>query len=148
EELLEAMPAFLGGGEMIREVRLDSWTPNELPWKFEAGTPPIAEAIGLHAAIDYLEDIGFDAVRAHEVDLVTYAINTLKDRYGDDIVIYGPPNPEHRGGVVSFTFRQLHAHDVAQVLDESGVCVRASHHCAKPLHRRLGVSATTRASFY
>ena len=148
EELLESMPAFLGGGEMIRDVRLDGWTPNEIPWKFEAGTPPIAEAIGLHAAIDYLDGLGFDAIREHERLLVAYALKTLGDRYGDDIVLYGPRDPAARGGVVSFSFKDIHPHDIAQVLDEKGVALRAGHHCAKPLMRRLGVGATARASFY
>jgi len=148
EELLEAMPAFLGGGEMIRDVRLDGWTPNDIPWKFEAGTPPIAEAIGLSAAIDELEDIGLEAVRAHEVALTAYALRTLTERFGDGLQIYGPSEPAARGGVLSMTLGDIHAHDVSQVLDEHGVCVRAGHHCAKPLMRRLGVSATARASFY
>ena len=148
EELLEAMPAFLGGGEMIRDVRLDGWTPNDIPWKFEAGTPPIAEAIGLGAAVDELEDIGLEAVRAHEVALTAYALRTLTERFGDGLKIYGPSEPAERGGVLSMTLGDIHAHDVSQVLDEHGVCVRAGHHCAKPLMRRLGVSATARASFY
>jgi cysteine desulfurase/selenocysteine lyase len=148
EELLEAMPAFLGGGEMIRDVRLDGWTPNDIPWKFEAGTPPIAEAIGLSAAIDELEGIGLEAVRAHEVALTAYALRTLTERFGDGLKIYGPSEPAERGGVLSMTLGDIHAHDVSQVLDEHGVCVRAGHHCAKPLMRRLGVSATARASFY
>jgi cysteine desulfurase/selenocysteine lyase len=148
EELLESMPAFLGGGEMIRDVRLDGWTPNDIPWKFEAGTPPIAEAIGLAAAIDELEGIGLDAVRAHEVALTAYALRTLTERFGDELKIYGPAEPGQRGGVLSMTLGDIHAHDVSQVLDEHGVCVRAGHHCAKPLMRRLGVSATARASFY
>ena len=147
-ELLEAMPPFLGGGSMIRDVRLDGFTPNELPWKFEAGTPPIAEAIGLGAAIDYLEGLGMDAVRQHEVELSAYALRSLQDRFGGDIRIFGPPDPFSRGAVVSFAFKDVHPHDVSQVLDESGVCVRAGHHCAKPLMRRLGVGATARASFY
>jgi cysteine desulfurase/selenocysteine lyase len=148
EDLLEAMPAFLGGGEMIRDVRLDGWTPNEIPWKFEAGTPPIAEAVGLHAAIDYLDDLGLDRVRAHERDLVAYAIGALEERYGDGITIFGPCDVERRGGVVSFVFGDVHPHDISQVLDEKGVAIRAGHHCAKPLMRRLGVGATARASFY
>ncbi len=148
EELLEAMPPFLGGGEMIRDVRLDGFTPNELPWKFEAGTPPIAEAVGLSAAIDYLEGIGMEAVRQHEVELLRYAMRSLSERHGDDLTIYGPSEPEERGGVVSFAYKGLHPHDVSQVLDQYGVCVRAGHHCAKPLMRRLGVGATARASFY
>jgi cysteine desulfurase/selenocysteine lyase len=148
EELLEAMPAFLGGGEMIRDVRLDGWEPNEIPWKFEAGTMPIAEAVGLGAAIDYLENLGLDAVREHEVALTAYAIRTLEERFGDDITIHGPAEPDIRGGIVSFSFRDIHPHDVTQVLDQEGVCVRAGHHCAKPLMRRLGVAATARASLY
>jgi cysteine desulfurase / selenocysteine lyase len=148
EALLDAMPIFLGGGEMIRDVRLDGFTPNELPWKFEAGTPPIAEAVGLGAAIDYLGAIGMDAVRAHEIALTGYAMTTLKERYGDDLTIFGPPRPDQRGGVISFAFKGIHPHDLSQVLDQVGVCVRAGHHCAKPLMRRLGVGATARASFY
>ena len=148
ESLLDAMPPFLGGGDMIRDVRLDGFTPNELPWKFEAGTPPIAEAVGLGAAVDYLEQLGMPAVRQHEIDLVGYALRTLADRYGDDLTVYGPRDPAERGGVVSFSYRDIHPHDVSQVLDQSGVCVRAGHHCAKPLMRRLGVAATARASFY
>ena len=148
EALLEAMPPFLGGGEMIRDVRLDGFTPNELPWKFEAGTPPIAEAIGLGAAVDYLQGLGMEAVREHEVELLGYAMRTLKACHGDDITIYGPSDPAARGGVLSFAYRDIHPHDVSQVLDEAGVCVRAGHHCAKPLMRRLGVGATARASFY
>ncbi|HET7489576.1 MAG TPA: SufS family cysteine desulfurase [Acidimicrobiales bacterium] len=147
-ELLDAMPPFLGGGEMIRDVRLDGFTPNDVPWKFEAGTPPIAETVGLGAAIDYLEGLGMDAVRTHEVELTTYAMRTLTERYGDDIHIYGPTDPAERGGVISFSYKDIHPHDVSQVLDEAGVCVRAGHHCAKPLMRRLGVGATARASFY
>jgi cysteine desulfurase / selenocysteine lyase len=148
EDLLEAMPAFLGGGEMIRDVRLDGWTPNDIPWKFEAGTPPIAEAIGLHAAIDYLEGLGMEAVREHEVSLTAYAMRTLTERLGDDICLHGPAEPAQRGGVISFTYRDVHPHDISQVLDQHNVCVRAGHHCAKPLMRRLGVAATARASLY
>ena len=149
EDLLEAMPPFLGGGEMIRDVRLDGFTPNELPWKFEAGTPPIAEAIGLHAAIGFLESVGMDRVAAHETQLTSRAIELLTERHGDDLKIFGPTSdPARRGGVLSFGFRDLHAHDLAQVLDAEGICVRAGHHCAKPLMRRLGVPATARASFY
>ena len=105
EELLEAMPAFLGGGEMIRDVRLDGWTPNEIPWKFEAGTPPIAEIIGLGAAVDYLEGLGMDAVREHEVTLTAYALRTLTERFGDELTIHGPAEPGERGGVLSFAVR-------------------------------------------
>jgi cysteine desulfurase/selenocysteine lyase len=148
EELLESMPAFMGGGEMIRDVRLDGWTPNDIPWKFEAGTPPIAEAIGLGAAIDELDAMGMEAIRAHEVTLTGYALRTLTERLGDELAIFGPSEPAQRGGVVSMALRGIHAHDVSQVLDEHGVCVRAGHHCAKPLMRKLGVTATARASFY
>jgi cysteine desulfurase/selenocysteine lyase len=148
EDLLEQMPAFLGGGEMIRDVRLDGWTPNEIPWKFEAGTPPIAEAVGLGAAIDYLEALGMETVREHEVTLTGYALRKLAETYGDDIRIHGPSEPAQRGGVISFTYKDVHPHDLSQVLDEAGVCVRAGHHCAKPLMRRLGVGATARASLY
>jgi cysteine desulfurase/selenocysteine lyase len=148
EELLEAMPAFLTGGEMIRDVRLDGWTPNEIPWKFEAGTPPIVEAVGLAAAVEYLEGLGMDAVREHDVSLTAYALRALTERHGDNIVIYGPPDANARGGVLSFSFKDIHPHDISQVLDQKGVCIRAGHHCAKPLMRRLGVGATSRASFY
>src|SRR3984957_9949366 len=146
-ELLEAMPPFLGGGEMIRDVRLDGFTTTDVPWKFEAGTPPIAEAVGLGAAVDYLQGLGMEHVRDHEKALTTYAIRTLTERYGDDLVIHGPATAEERGGVLSISYRDIHPHDLAQVLDEAGVCVRASHHCAKPLMRRLGVAATARVSF-
>ena len=148
EDLLEAMPAFLGGGEMIRDVRLDGWTPNDIPWKFEAGTPPIAEIIGLGAAVDYLEDLGMDAVREHEVALTTYALRTLTERFGDDLTIHGPTDPAERGGVLSFALADIHPHDISQVLDQDAVCVRAGHHCAKPLMRLLEVSSTARASVY
>ncbi len=148
EELLEQMPPFLGGGEMILDVRLDGWTPKEIPWKFEAGTPPIVEVIGLGAACDYLDSIGMDVVRQHEIDLTAYALRTLHERFGDDITIHGPADPHDRGGVLSIAFRDVHPHDVSQILDTQGVCVRAAHHCAKPLMRRLGVGATARASLY
>jgi len=148
EELLEAMPPFLGGGAMIRDVRLDGFTPNAIPWKFEAGTPPITEAVGLRAAIEYLEALGMEAVREHEVALTGYALRTLTERFGDDLTIHGPAEPAQRGGVLSLAFRDVHPHDLSQILDEHGVCVRAGHHCAKPLMRRLGVGATARASLY
>jgi len=147
-ELLDAMPPFLGGGDMICDVRLDGYTPNELPWKFEAGTPPIAEAVGLGAAVDYLDALGMGAVRQHEVEITGYALATLADRFGDTITVYGPADPAERGGVISFSLADVHPHDISQVLDQSGVCIRAGHHCAKPLMRRLGVGATARASFY
>ncbi|WP_420436195.1 SufS family cysteine desulfurase [Candidatus Poriferisodalis sp.] len=147
-ELLDAMPPFLGGGEMILDVTKEGFRPNIVPHKFEAGTPPIAEIVGLGAAVRYLEGLGMDAVRAHEVSLTGYALRTLTDRHGDDITVHGPSEPAQRGGVLSFVYRDVHPHDISQVLDQSGVCVRAGHHCAKPLMRCLGVAATTRASLY
>ena len=147
-ELLEAMPPFLGGGEMILDVTKDGFTTNKIPWKFEAGTPMVADAVGIAAACDYLDDLGMDTVRAHEVGLTAYALRTLTERHGDRIAIHGPSEPAERGGVFSFTYADVHPHDIAQVLDQSGVCVRAGHHCAKPLMRVLQVPATTRASLY
>ena len=147
-ELLDATPPFLGGGNMIADVRLDGFTAAPVPAKFEAGTPPITEAIGFGAAVDFLQSLGMDAVRQHEVDVTTYALDTLTERFGDDISIHGPRDVTRRGGVVSFAFRDLHPHDVSQVLDQHNVCIRAGHHCAKPLMRELGVAATARASFY
>ena len=148
ESLLDAMPPFLGGGEMIRDVRLDGFTPNELPWKFEAGTQAIAEVVGFGAAVDYLERLGMDAVRDHEMRLTAYMLDALRSRFADTLTVYGPLDMSVRGGAVSFLFDGIHAHDVSQVLDGDGVCVRAGHHCAKPLMRELGVPATTRASAY
>ncbi|MCU1459210.1 MAG: cysteine desulfurase-like protein SufS subfamily [Actinomycetia bacterium] len=147
-ELLDAMPPFMGGGDMIRDVRLDGFTPNDLPWKFEAGTPAFVEGVGFGAAVDYLEAIGMDNVRAHERAVTTYALDALHDRFGDRLTIYGPADIDVRGSAISFAFEGIHAHDVSQVLDEDGICVRAGHHCAKPLMRLLGISATSRASFY
>ena len=148
ESLLDAMPPFLGGGDMITDVHIDGFTPNELPWKFEAGTPPIAEVIGLGAACDYLSGLVLDDVRAHEIDLTGYAMNVLEARFGDRLKIHGPRDPSTRMGVLSIALEGIHPHDISQVLDQRGVCVRAGHHCAKPLMRRLGVGATARASFY
>ena len=148
EELLDAMPPFLGGGEMIRDVRLDGFTCNELPWKFEAGTPAIAEIIGLGAAVEYLTAVGMDNVRNHERSLTSYTLTSFAERFDDDISIHGPTDPDLRGGVFSFAFKDLHPHDVSQVLDQHAVCVRAGHHCAKPLMKLLGVGATARASVY
>lgn len=147
-ELLDAMPPFLGGGNMIDTVTLDGFTTAPVPAKFEAGTPPIAEAVGLRAAVEFIEDLGIDDIRQHEIDLTRYALDTLKDRFGDEITIFGPDDTALRGAVLSFAFRDLHPHDVSQVLDERNVCVRAGHHCAKPLMQVLGVQSTTRASFY
>jgi cysteine desulfurase / selenocysteine lyase len=147
-DLLEAMPPFLGGGGMILDVTLDGFVPAEVPHKFEAGTPPIAEIVGLGAAIDYLDDLGMDHVRAHEVTLTAYALRSLTERFGEDLTVYGPAEPDLRGGVMSFAFKGIHPHDLSQVLDQHGVCVRPGHHCAKPLMRVLGVGATARASWY
>jgi cysteine desulfurase/selenocysteine lyase len=147
-ELLEEMPPFLGGGEMILDVRKDGFVPNEVPWKFEAGTMPIAEATGLGAAVDYLEAVGIEAIHEHEQALTRYTLAALDDRFGARLTVQGPRDLGVRGGIISFTFDGIHAHDISQVLDGDGVCVRASHHCAKPLMRVLGVPATTRASFY
>jgi cysteine desulfurase/selenocysteine lyase len=146
EKLLEAMPPFLGGGSMINEVRLDGFTPAELPAKFEAGTPPIAPAIAMSAAIEYLENIGLDAIHRHEQVLTAYAYEQLSQIEG--LRILGPAS-EHRAGLISFAFERIHAHEFAQVLnDRFGVAVRAGHHCTQPLHKLLGISASTRASFY
>ena len=147
-ELLDAMPPFLGGGEMILNVTKDGFTANEIPWKFEAGTPMVAEAVGLGRAVDYLSELGMDNVRRHEVELTAYALRTLTERHGDKITIHGPTEPAERGGVMSFTYGDVHPHDVAQVLDQSGIAVRAGHHCAKPLMDVLGTNATSRASLY
>jgi cysteine desulfurase/selenocysteine lyase len=144
-EILEGMPPFLAGGEMIREVRLRRSDFNEIPWKFEAGTPEVAAAIGLGVAADWLRELGMDRVREHERDLVSYTLDTLR-REVPGIEIYGPP-AEVRGGVVPFNLPGIHPHDVAQILDRSGVCVRAGHHCTMPLHERLDLAATARASF-
>ncbi len=146
KELLEAMPPFLGGGEMIRTVTFERTTFNDVPYKFEAGTPPIAQAVGLGVAVDYLTKIGIERIRAHEVELVTYALERLREI--DDITIYGAAPPEQRGGVIAFNIGNIHPHDLATFLDAHGICIRAGHHCAQPLMRRLNVAATARASFY
>ena len=148
ESLLEAMPPYLGGGNMIADVRLDGFTTAEVPAKFEAGTPAIAEIVALKSAVKYLTDLGMNNIRQHEIELSTYVLNTLTSRFGDDITIHGPTNPELRGATFSFAFRGIHPHDLSQVLDQTNVCVRAGHHCAKPLMRILGANATVRASFY
>jgi cysteine desulfurase/selenocysteine lyase len=144
-EHLDAMPPFFGGGEMIREVKLEGSTWNDVPWKFEAGTMNIADTIAFGAALDYVERIGYEAIVEHSRELVTETMNLLGEIPG--VTIYGP-SPAERGGIVPFTLDDIHAHDVATVLDHEGVAVRAGHHCAMPLHRKLGVAATTRASFY
>ena len=144
--LLEAMPPFMGGGSMIATVSEQESTWNAVPWKFEAGTPPIAEAAGLHAAVDYLAAIGMDSVRAHEAELTAYALERLPEVPG--ITIFGPRDLDKRGGAISFAIEGLHPHDVAELLGREGVCIRAGHHCAQPLMRHLGVPATARASFH
>jgi cysteine desulfurase/selenocysteine lyase len=144
-ELLLAMEPFLTGGHMINSVRLDKTTWGELPHKFEAGTAPMAEAVGFGAAIDYLNAIGFDAIEAHEHELAAYALGRLGEL--DGITLYGPP-ADRRAGIVSFNVDGIHPHDVAQILDMQGVAIRAGHHCCQPLMQKLGVAATNRASFY
>jgi cysteine desulfurase/selenocysteine lyase len=144
-EVLEAMPPFLGGGDMISSVDFHESRFNELPWKFEAGTSPIAEAVGMGAAVDFLREVGMEQVRAHELDLVGYALTRLGEIPG--LTIYGPPEAEGRGALVSFAIDGVHPHDVAEIVARDGVCIRAGHHCAQPLMRKLGVGATSRASF-
>jgi cysteine desulfurase/selenocysteine lyase len=143
--LLQAMEPFLTGGHMISSVRLDRTTWGELPHKFEAGTAPMAEAVGFGAAIDYLSAVGFEAIEAHEHELAAYALGRLAEVPG--ITLYGPP-AERRAGIVSFNIEGIHPHDVAQILDMQGVAIRAGHHCCQPLMQKLGVAATNRASFY
>jgi cysteine desulfurase/selenocysteine lyase len=145
-EILQAMRPFLGGGDMIGRVEFDHSTWNELPWKFEAGTSPIAEGVGLGAAIDYLGALGMDRVRAHERDLTAYALEALPQIEG--LRIFGPLDADRRGGVVSFALEGMHPHDIAELCDREAVCIRAGHHCAQPLMRELGVAATARASFH
>jgi cysteine desulfurase/selenocysteine lyase len=145
-ELLEVLPPFLGGGEMIADVRMSGSTYAALPHKYEAGTPPIAQAVGLGAAVDYLSALGMEAVAAHERAVTSYALERIRDI--DGLVIVGPDTMVDRGGAVSFSMGDLHPHDVGQVLDEQGIAVRVGHHCAKPVCTRFGVPATTRASFY
>ena len=145
QEILESMEPYLYGGEMIRRVTYEDSTWEDLPWKFEAGTPVIAQAIGLHAAIDYLEDIGMETVQAHEELLAEYAYNQLSAF--DDVETYGPPGGD-RGGLVAFNLEGVHAHDLSSILNEYGVAIRAGDHCTQPLHDKIGVPASTRASFY
>jgi cysteine desulfurase/selenocysteine lyase len=144
-EHLKAMPPFLGGGDMIRRVTFEGFVPNELPWKFEAGTPKVAEAIGLGAAIDYLNSLGIEAVHAHEQALTHYALESLSEIPG--LTLLGPSGTD-RGGLASFTIDGLHPHDIAEIVDKDGIAIRAGHHCAMPLHHRLGITASARASFY
>ena len=144
-ELLESMDPFQSGGDMIKAVRIEGATYNDLPWKFEAGTQAIAEVIGLGAAVDYLAGLGMDAVRAHEREITEYAYEALSDIEG--LTVYGPP-PSRRAGVISFSLEGIHPHDLATIADRGQVCLRAGHHCTMPLMTRLGVGATSRASFY
>lgn len=144
--LLEKMPPFLGGGDMIRRVHLQESTWNELPYKFEAGTPAIAEAIALGAAVDYLTALDMNAVRAHEVELTTYALQQLAQV--ETLRVLGPTNPAERGGLAAFTMEGVHPHDIAAILDRDAICIRAGHHCAQPLHDRYDLAASARASFY
>lgn len=145
KELLDAMPPFLGGGDMIRRVHLRSFTPNELPYKFEAGTPAIAEAIGLGAAVEYLGNIDMEKVAAYERQIVGYGLERMEEIPG--VKVYGP-SADNKGGVISFTMVGVHPHDISQILDSDGIAIRAGHHCAMPLHEKLNLHATARASFY
>jgi cysteine desulfurase / selenocysteine lyase len=144
-ELLEAMPPFLGGGDMIKEVKLRSFRANTLPYKFEAGTPAIAESVGFGAAVDYLSSLGMDAIASHEHEITEYALERLEEVPG--VKLFGP-GAQNKGGVAAFTLEGVHPHDVAQILDQDGIAVRAGHHCAQPLHEKFGLPATSRASFY
>jgi cysteine desulfurase/selenocysteine lyase len=145
QALLEDMPPFMGGGDMIRRVYLREFKVNDLPYKFEAGTPAIAEAVGLGAAVDYLESVGMDAIAAHEREITAYALERLEEVPG--VKVYGP-SAEKKGGVAAFSLDGVHPHDVAQILDRDGIAIRAGHHCAMPLHDRFNLPATARASFY
>lgn len=144
--LLEEMPPIMGGGDMIKRVEFASAQWNDLPWKFEAGTPGIAEAIGLGAAVDYLAEIGMAQVREHELEITNYAIERLVEDPG--VRIFGPEDARHKSGVVSFELEGVHPHDIAEILNRDGIAIRAGHHCAMPLHRKFGIVATARASFY
>lgn len=145
EEILDAMPPFQGGGDMIKKVHLRSFVPNDLPYKFEAGTPAIAEVIGLGAAIDYLNELGMEVIRRHEKEMINHALKKLADVPGLKVI---GPQADQKGAVASFSLQGVHPHDVAQILDTEGIAVRAGHHCAMPLHERFHLDATTRASFY
>jgi cysteine desulfurase/selenocysteine lyase len=145
ERHLEAMPPFMGGGDMIKRVEIGRFTVNDLPHKFEAGTPAIAEVIGMGAAVDYLNDIGMELVREHEREMIAYALERLEEVPG--VWVFGP-EASQKGGVAAFTFEGVHPHDVAEVLDRDGIAVRAGHHCAMPLHQKFHIPATARASFY
>jgi cysteine desulfurase/selenocysteine lyase len=144
-KLLEEMPPFLGGGDMIKTVHLREFVPNSIPHKFEAGTSAIAEAVGFGVAVDYLTSVGMDAIAAHEHEITEYALERLEEVPG--VKVFGP-SAQDKGGVAAFTFEGVHPHDVAQILDRDGIAVRAGHHCAQPLHEKFGITATSRASFY
>ncbi len=146
--LLDKMQPYQYGGDMIREVRIDKTVFNDLPYKFEAGTPNIADVIGLKEAVAYLQYYGLDAIREHEKKLVVFAMKKLREEFNEEITLYGPKEVEHRGGVLSFSFKDIHPHDIAQILDEDKIAIRAGHHCTMPLHAFLKVPATARASFY
>jgi cysteine desulfurase/selenocysteine lyase len=145
KELLDAMPPYMGGGDMIKRVHLRSFAPNEIPHKFEAGTPAIAEAVGLGEAVDYLISVGMEGIEAHEQEIVAYALERLEEIPG--VGVFGPPAGQ-RGGVAAFTLEGIHPHDISQILDGEGVAIRAGHHCAMPLHEKFNLPATARASFY
>jgi cysteine desulfurase/selenocysteine lyase len=145
KQLLDSMPPFLGGGDMIKRVHLRSFAPNEIPYKFEAGTPAIAEAVGFGVAVDYLSSVGMDAIANHEREIIAYALERLEEIPG--VSVLGPP-AEDRGGVAAFYLNGVHPHDISQVLDTFGVAIRAGHHCAMPLHEKFNLPATARASFY
>jgi cysteine desulfurase/selenocysteine lyase len=146
--LLDAMPPFLTGGDMIKRVSYETTSFNDLPWKFEAGTSNIADAIALGTAVDYLNEVGLEWIRAHEIRLTAYALEQLRTLEPRGLAVYGPAKAEERGGVISFNFADIHAHDLASLLDLEGVCVRAGHHCTMPLMEKMGWPATARASFY
>lgn len=146
KEILETLPSFQFGGDMIKEVYLERTVLADLPYKFEAGTPDIAGVIGLGAAVDYLEKVGLDKIREHEKELVAYSLSQMRKIPG--VSIYGPMDANQRGGVISFNVKGIHPHDLAQILDEEGIAIRSGHHCAMPLHTRLAISASARASFY
>jgi cysteine desulfurase/selenocysteine lyase len=145
-EFLEKMPPFMGGGDMIKEVHKYETRYNDLPYKFEGGTPNIADVIGFGAAIDYLQNIGMDRVREHEIDITKYALDKISAVKG--VTIYGPANATDRGGVISFNIGDIHPHDLATIMNDHGIAIRSGHHCAQVLMERLDVSATSRASFY
>ena len=146
KELLEKMPPFMGGGEMIRKVTFDGFTTNDLPWKYEAGTPNIADVIAFEKAIDYIQSIGIQNIYDYECELTAYALNSIKQF--DFLKLYGPDNVKNRAGIITFSNPVVHPHDIATIIDQYGVAIRAGHHCAQPLMKKLGVQATCRASFY